>query len=380
METYFHEKGRELVGWDEILDGGISRTAVIMYWRTWVPDAPIEAAKNGNKVVMSPGNPLYFNQQPDKNSYPAVYNYNPIPPGLSATEAGNIIGAQANLWAEQVPSTKRADYLYMPRMTALAERLWTNRGDYKIYKQRLNYHYARLDLLKVNYRLPDLPLLENYVFSGKTVLKVEKPLTNLIMRYTLDSTMPGILSSVLTDSLAIHKSQFVRLAAFKQDGTRGDVYDIHYKKQNLAEPENVSAVKEGLNCSWYKRSFSSTTLIPRNDPDGSSTVRGIIVPKEAEAASFALQYRGYIEVPEEGIYSFYLTSDDASVLRIASQEVINNDGMHPPKERNGQAGLKKGLHKIELDFIEGGGGYTLKLQYSKKGNEPQDIPAAWFKN
>lgn len=380
MEDFFHENGKELIGWDEILDGGISRTALIMYWRTWVPNAPVEAARNGNKVIMTPGSPLYFNQQPDKNSLPAVHNYNPIPVGLSKTEAANIIGAQANLWTEQVPSEKRADYLLMPRMTALAERLWTNNGDYTFYLRRLDRQYARLDQLKVNYRLPDLPLLESYAFTDKAILAIEKPMDDLIIRYTVDGTLPGTRSTVLADSLVITTSQSIRLAAFKQDGTRGDIYGLQYKKQDLAEPSVARDLSDGLICNWYKKYFNSTTLIPVADPDGSAIVSYITVPAEAEAASFALQYRGYIEVPGDGIYSFYLTSDDGSVLKIAGRPVVDNDGMHSAREGNGQVALKKGLHAIALDFVEGGGGYALKLQYSKNGNEPKDIPAEWFKH
>ena len=60
--------------------------------------------------------------------------------------------------------------------------------------------------------------------------------------------------------------------------------------------------------------------------------------------------------------------------------MVNNDGYHAPKEKNGQVALKKGLHKFELDFVEGGGGYTLKLKYSRNGSTPQDVPSSWFKH
>jgi hexosaminidase len=379
MEEFFNSKGRKLIGWDEILEGGVSKTAMIMYWRTWVPKAPVIAARNGNPVIMIPGNPLYFNEAPDKNSLPAVYHYNPIPADLTSEESKNIKGAQAALWSEQVPTEKRADYMIMPRMTALAEKLWTNREDYASYLQRLAIHYARLDLLHVNYRLPDLPLLENYAFTDKDTLSIDKSLPGLAIRYTLDSTVPTTRSTVLSAPLPINQTQLVRLAAFKEDGTRGDVYDLHYQKQSLAEAEKASTTI-GLTCTWYKKSFKNTTYIAQAKADGSATVPGIMVPKEAEAPSFALQYRGYIDAPEDGIYSFYLTSDDGAVLRIAGREVVNNDGMHAPKEKNGQVALKKGLHKFEIDFVEGGGGYTLKLQYSKNGSAAGDVPASWFKN
>jgi len=121
-------------------------------------------------------------------------------------------------------------------------------------------------------------------------------------------------------------------------------------------------------------------LTPDTKPDTTFIAKTITVPSFAEAPSFGLKYRGYIDVPQDGIYSFYLTCDDGGTLKIANREVVDNDGQHSAIEKNGQIALKKGLHNIALDFIEGGGGYTLKLKYSLNGSAPQDIPAGWLKN
>jgi hexosaminidase len=379
MEKFFNDHGKKLIGWDEILEGGVSNTATIMYWRTWVPNAPVEAAKNGNNVIMTPGAPMYFSEQPDKNSLPAVYHYEMIPKNLSGTEAKKIIGAQGNLWAESVPTEQRADYLYMPRMTALAELLWTNNKDYSSYLQRLNVHYKRLDNLGVSYRIPDLPVLNNYAFTGTTTFSVAKPLDDLIIRYTVDGSVPTQTSTLLNKGILIDRTTHLRMAAFAKNGRRGDVYDVYLNKQDAATPETSSLSGDGLIAKWYKKSFDSTTLIS-GTPNADFKVATVSVPKEAEVASFSLQYRGYIDVPAKGVYTFYLTSDDASILKIAGREVVNNDGMHSPREKNGQVILEKGLHSFHLDFIEGGGGYTLKLQYSLNGSEPKDIPAAWLKH
>jgi hexosaminidase len=379
MESFFHANGKKLIGWDEILEGGISPTATIMYWRTWVPNAPFEAIKNGNNVIMTPGSPMYFNELPDKNSLPAVYHYEIIPKNLAASDAKKIIGAQANLWTEYIPTEQRADYLYMPRLTALAEILWSNKQDYQSYLNRLNIHYKRLDQLNVSYRLPDLELLNEYAFTASTALSVRKLLDNLIIRYTLDGSVPTAHSKELKKSLPILQSQNVRLAAFTKSGRRGDVQDVAFKKQSWAKGQKVPKTGEGLRAGWHKRSFDSTTLIT-GVPDNTFTVAGIEVPEKARAESFTLQYRGYIEVPEQGIYTFYLTSDDASVLKVAGRTVIHNDGMHAPKEKNGQVALQKGLHAFALDFIEGGGGFTLKLQYSLNGSQPAAIPPGWLKH
>lgn len=381
MEKFFNSKGRKLIGWDEVLEGGVSKTAVIMYWRTWVPKAPVEAAKLGNKVIMTPGNPLYFDVPPDKNSVPNIYNFNIIPKGLTDTEAANIIGAQANIWTEYIPSENRADYMYMPRMTALAEVLWTNRKDYPSYQQRLERQFPRLDALKVHYRLPDLGgFLASNVFTDQDSLKVIKPMADLTVRYTTDGTLPNAGSAVLSKPLVINKSESIRLAAFKPNGTMGDIYDLKYQKQTLAEPEAGKQVSNGLIVNQYKEYYKQVSLIPDTKPDGVFKVSEVVVPKEAEAPSFALKFRGYFDIPQDGIYSFYLTCDDGGVLKIANREVVNNDGLHSAIEKNGQVALKKGLQPIALDFIEGGGGYSLKLKYSINGSDPKEIPSAWLKN
>ena len=380
MEAFFHSKGRELIGWDEILDGGISKTALIMYWRTWVPKAPIEAAKNGNKVIMTPGEPLYFDAYPDKSSLSRVYHFNPIPKGLTPQEAKGIIGAQANIWTETIPSENRAEYMMMPRMTALAEVVWTGKKDYPSFLQRLYNQYPRLDILNIHYRFPDLEgILDNYAFTDKMVFKVEKPLPDLILRYTTDSSLPTIQSKVLDDPLTIDKTERIRLAAFKPDGRRGDLYDISFHKESYAEPAAVASSQAGLNANWYKGFFRTTLKMPAGNGTGAEIVSNLAVPKKAESANFGIKFRGYIDIPETGIYTFYLGSDDGSTLKIADRMVVDNDGLHSFKEKNGQVALKKGLHPIALDLIEGGGGYRLSIQYSVNGSGRQDIPASWFK-
>jgi len=381
MEQFFNSRGRKLIGWDEILEGGVSKTAMIMYWRTWVPKAPVEAAQNGNPVIMTPGNPLYFDGRQDRNSLAAVYNFNPVPRGLTSEQAGNILGAQANIWTEYIPTENRADYMYMPRMTALAEVLWTGRKDYDSYQRRLRLEYPRLDAMKVHYRLPDLEgFLSSNVFIDEGRLDVRKPLDELTIRYTSDGSVPVAGSPVLSGPLVIRESQQLRVAAFRPDGSRGDVYDIKYEKQSLAEPSGVTRVEDGLVCSRYKESFKSVAGMDGRQPDTVMTVGTVAVPKVLEAPSFGLQYRGYLDVPKDGIYSFFLTCDDGGILRVAGREVVNNDGNHPPLEKSGQVALKKGLQKLALDFIEGGGGYALRLKYSLNGSEPQDIPAEWLKH
>ena len=381
MERFFQSKGRKLIGWDEILEGGVSPTAAVMYWRSWVPNAPITAARNGNKVIMSPGNPLYFDYPPDAHSLSNIYHFNVVPEKLTSEQGKFIAGAQANLWTERVPSEKRADYLYFPRLLALSERVWSQHLDFDSFQQRLPAHYKRLEVLGVHYRLPDLEgLAENNVFTDTAILDVKKPLPNLVLRYTTNGSLPTTTSLKLDQPLVISEPETIKLAAFTSAGSRGDIYTLNYNKEQYREAQNINGVHDGLQCKYYKKYFRSSKALEAAQPDSQFVAQDFVVPRSITAPSFGLQYTGYIQIPETGIYTFYLLCDDGGVLTIDDKEVVNNDGLHAPNEKTGQIALKKGLHPLRLGFIEGGGGFTLDVRYSKGNGKPMSIPAEWLKN
>jgi hexosaminidase len=381
MEKFFHSKGRKLIGWDEILEGGISPTANVMYWRSWVPNAPVVAARNGNKVIMSPGNPLYFDNLPDAHSLSNIYQFSVVPEKLTAEEGKFIIGAQANLWTERVPSENRADYLYFPRTLALAERVWSKQPDYTSFQQRLPAHYNRLEAMRILYRLPDLSgFAENNVFTDQAILDIKKPMPSLVLRYTTNGSLPVTTSPVLSKPLVIKQPGTIKVAAFTPSGLRGDIYTLNYKKEKFLEPVAVPKAASGLQARFYKKYFLNTLGMKEKQPDSQFIAANAAVPSGVSAPSFAMQYTGYINIPETGVYSFYLLVDDGGVLRIGDKEVVNNDGQHAPLEKSGQIALKKGLHPFKLDFIEGGGGFTLQLKYSKGAGSPMPIPDSFFKH
>ena len=134
IERFLSSKGRHLIGWDEILEGGIAPGAAVMSWRGF--EGGIEAAKAGHDVVMTPISHTYFNlYQADPATEPLayrgiitlekVYLFEPVPEGLTGDEAKHIIGAQACLWTEMVQDGKTAEYMILPRLTALSEVLWS---------------------------------------------------------------------------------------------------------------------------------------------------------------------------------------------------------------------------------------------------------------
>lgn len=382
MEKFFNAHGKKLIGWDEILEGGVTSSAIVMYWRSWVPDAPIIAAKQGNKVIMTPGNPLYFDAIPDKNSLMNVYHFNPIPKGLNKQQAANIIGAQANIWTEYIPTTNRLEFMVYPRMLALSEVLWTKKTNDASFLKRLQYQYKRMDVMGIHYRLPDIAhLLQQNVFTHSDTLNIQSPMRDLTIHYTTDGSMPTLQSPILRKPIIITKSVVYKIALFTKNGLRGEVNTARFEQQNLMPSIKVKRNYTGLNVAYFEGAFKNVAGMQGIQPTNKWNEVDLNFSKEhIHSGTFGLEFTGVITVPQDGVYSFYLTSDDGSVLKIGDKLVIDNDGLHAAQEKNGQIALQKGSHFFELDFIEGGGGYKLQLQYSMPhSNQKQDVPITWFK-
>lgn len=172
----------------------------------------------------------------------------------------------------------------------------------------------------------------------------------------------------------------VKLTAFTASGLRGEIYTLNYKKEAFREPVSVSGTTAGLQCKYFKKYFLNTGGMKTVRPDSQFMATNIVVPPSVSAPSFGLQYSGYIDIPETGIYSFYLLCDDGGTVKVGGKLVVDNDGHHAPLEKSGQVALKKGLHPFNLNFIEGGGGFILKLKYSMGNGPVMDVPDSFFKH
>ncbi|WP_407690208.1 beta-N-acetylhexosaminidase [Salegentibacter salegens] len=156
MENFLQENNRKLLGWDEILEGGLAPNATVMSWQG--EKGGIAAAKSGHDVVMSPSDPLYFNRyqagpegEPQAGPYSIntlkrVYNYKPVPEALNANEAKYVLGSQFAIWTEFISSVEHLEYMLLPRMLAFSEAVWSNSKDknFTEFTRRLNMgHYTR---------------------------------------------------------------------------------------------------------------------------------------------------------------------------------------------------------------------------------------------
>ncbi len=143
IEKFIHSKGRKLIGWDEILEGGLAENAAVMSWRG--EQGGIDAAKQGHYVVMSPTSHCYFDYSYETTSTEKVYSYNPVPKELTGDQMKYILGAQANLWTHIARTEEAIDAQIFPRLYALAEVLWTNplNREYAEFQGRMNMRKLR---------------------------------------------------------------------------------------------------------------------------------------------------------------------------------------------------------------------------------------------
>ena len=174
MEKYINTKGKQIIGWDEILEGGLAPNATVMSWRG--TSGAIEAAKEGHDVILTPGSHCYFDHyQSDNENEPLaiggflplekVYHFNPIPEELTDKEATYVLGAQGNVWTEYMQTEKQVEYMAFPRVVALSEVVWSSpeNKNYSDFINRLEQYQKRLDQLDVNYA--------NHMYSVKGELK-----------------------------------------------------------------------------------------------------------------------------------------------------------------------------------------------------------------
>ena len=161
IEKYLSSKGREIIGWDEILEGGLAPNATIMSWRG--EQGGIEAANQHHTVMMTPGDYCYFDHAQSKTEdsltiggylpLETVYNYNPFPGKLKVENQKYILGAQANVWTEYMSNPSKVEYMIFPRLSAMSEVLWSKKEDknFDDFLKRMQKQYKRYDLWKVNY-------------------------------------------------------------------------------------------------------------------------------------------------------------------------------------------------------------------------------------
>lgn len=231
-EKFLNEHGRQIIGWDEILEGGLAPNATVMSWRG--EGGGIEAARQKHDVIMTPNTYLYFDyyQTKDTENEPLaiggylpierVYNYEPMPASLTPEEQKFIVGVQANHWSEYIPSYSQLQYMALPRWAALSEIQWTNpdKKDYKDFLSRLPRLINLYALEGYNYATHVFDVKANFVANSAsgTVDVVMNTIDNAPIHYTLDGTEPTAASPVADSILVIKQSCTLNALALRPTG------------------------------------------------------------------------------------------------------------------------------------------------------------------
>lgn len=216
IEKFLISKNKKMIGWDEILQGGLAPSATVMSWRGEA--GGIEAAKMHHPVIMTPLPYMYFDA-PQANEelepigwnptvpWQMVYNYEPLPTQLNTEEAAYILGAQGNIWTEKIPNLLHLEYMMYPRSLAVAELTWSAKIDKDIdrFKNKLDQQYPLFKLWNLNARLVDIDNVTNIVTnSDRYINTLNYPLNGAKVRYSLNGKMPDSSSDAINFPVKIN--------------------------------------------------------------------------------------------------------------------------------------------------------------------------------
>jgi hexosaminidase len=238
MEKYINAKGKKLIGWDEILEGGLAPDATVMSWRG--TEGGVEATKQGHDVVMTPGSHCYFDHyQGPQNVEPIaiggytpiskVYEFDPVVDTMTSEQAKHVLGGQANLWSEYIPTTHQSEYMIFPRIVAMAEVLWSTKAtrNWNNFTTRLPSLFERYDYLGINYSKSAYLVTASYKsdLENKQVrvaLKSEFP--NVDFRYVFGHTNISDNAIKYTDTIIVKGTTIVKASLFKDDKPVGNIF------------------------------------------------------------------------------------------------------------------------------------------------------------
>ena len=383
-EQILAKYGRKLIGWDEILEGGLSPNATVMSWRG--EKGGIAAALEGHDVVMTPGSEgLYFDHyQGDSRVEPVtigklttlekVYNYDPVPAALKeGGKDAHVKGVQANLWSEYIYSDSQRDYMLFPRAFALAEIAWSpvRVKNFDDFCRRVDIACQALDERGVNYHIPipEQPgsSLDRVVFTHEAVVsfKTTRPMK---MVYTLDGSEPTPASAEYTAPLRFTSDALIRIASVTSYGKLSPVRTVRVVREDWMGAADVK--KEALCPGLRTRMTWGRYVLPSDIPADAAWAYGMVkglkeLPQQEaydrsmqRTRFYAIEAWGYVDVPKDAVY---VLSSECDQVWIDGRLVIDNGAEVKKFSRNDNSlALKAGLHELKVVFLSNiiGGWYT----------------------
>lgn len=236
VENYLNSKGKQIIGWDEILEGGLAPNATVMSWRG--TKGAIEAAKQHHNVIMTPTSHCYFDYyqstNPDEPTaiggflpLENVYRFHPIPEELHEDEIQFVLGAQGNIWTEYMPTEEQVEYMAFPRMLAMSEVVWSKdeNKNYVDFAKRVEHFNKRLDVQGINYANHLYEISGTLISENDmTSYKLTTTLDNKVIKYTLDGSEPQLSSEDYTHPIPIFSSSNIKAAVFDSKKRLGSIF------------------------------------------------------------------------------------------------------------------------------------------------------------
>ena len=424
IEKVLLKHNKKMIGWDEILEGGLAPSATVMSWRG--EEGGIASANMGHDVIMTPGAWLYVDKyQGDANlqtvtiggllTLKKVYNYEPIPEMIAEDKRHHILGAQANMWNEYNYTEQEMELDMYPRAIALSELTWSakEKKSYQDFERRIDNQRVRLDMHGIDYYIPmpedkgpytikywgdsvSAPFSCNFVaFTDQATLdfKTTEPAR---MVYTTDGSEPTLKSEVFTKPLTFTENTTLKIRSVLLSDKMSPVRTITIEKQTFAPAvEKEKDAKPGLKAEYYKGYARTVAELNGKTP---TETEQIAAPQDAKyrVKNYVEVYAddfyshiltGYINIPEDGIYYFNTDSEfwiDGTYL--ISNEKDNNGTARRFSRSDKSIALAKGPHAIKIVRLGGiFGGWPTQwdpvMLSIRKADQPEFIlmDASYFK-
>ncbi len=231
MDAFLESNGRKLIGWDEILEGGLSKGATVQSWRGM--EGAIEAVRSGHDAIVSPTSHAYFDYDISNINLEKVYHFDPIPKELNAAEQSHILGGECNLWSERATQEK-VDERMFPRILAMSEILWTypKERNFEQFRNRVQLHYPVLNAKGVTYGFERDPLIVMATtdINKKTIsIELTKGQEGTQIYYTLNGLKPDRNSTLYTQAFNVSDSLKLNIAVLADGSENGFYYQRAFK-------------------------------------------------------------------------------------------------------------------------------------------------------
>ncbi len=373
MEKVLAKYGKKIIGFDEILEGGLAPTATVMSWRG--EQGGIAAAKMNHDVIMTPQNDgMYLDRyEGDYKIEPVtiggyasidtVYDYNPTP--AEVVELGkekHILGVQCNTWSEYMYTNDLREYRVFPRILSLAEIGWTKleNKDNDDFRRRLDNALVRLDGHGINYHIPQPEQpggsCDFVAFTDKAVLEF-KTVRPVKMVYTTDGSEPGPESTEYTSPIEFTESGTLSIRSVLPSGKMSRTRVITVEKQTLAPAKTVEKTSPGLQMKVTYGYFLNVDELAKATEWKQSVVKDLpdmllVEPSDESMRNvkyYAAVAEGYLDIPEDGVY--YFSTDNEEVWIDGKLLINNRDEVKRFSRKDRSVALAKGKHEFKVVFL-----------------------------